>query len=130
MNPNNKSKIKPIHVLSGVLVLFLICSGFGGNYFKNEYDTLIDDLKRQNESIFNASVKTKDSLLEITQNQKLFSDNLRDQNNALQSRNNNLYYELQKRNKQIFVIDTSFILNANRISNSTDRFYKRNDSIR
>ena len=114
-----------------VLVLVIVLSGvFGGNYFYKDYKEQLQREQQKIDSLYNVSKKREDSLMRITQEQKEFADGLRRRNNELRYANNNLYNELKKRNRQIFVIDTAFMSNARRISKSTDRFYKANDTIR
>ena len=111
-------------------LLIIVLSSFG---VYDAYKAIKDDLNAsidENKQLIEQSKKIEDSLIKQAENERYYSDLLREENDKLQKRNNSLYYQLKRRNAQVFVIDTAFISNARRISESSSRFYKRNDTIR
>lgn len=120
----------PIWILFSIVLLLLISGGFGGNYFYKNYKDEIKREKKVQDSILNLSRIKEDSLISNIKDLHKYTNELRAENDKLHSRNNNLYYELKKRNQQVFIIDSDFMSNAKRIKSSTDRFYKANDTIK
>ena len=113
-----------------IIVLLFILSGFGGNHLYKQLKKELQEQIEDNKLIIEQSQKTQDSLISIAAQERNYADRLRSDNEQLTRRNNSLYYQLQRRNAQVFIIDTTFISNARRISESSDRFYQRNDTIR
>ena len=113
-----------------IIVLLFILSGFGGNHFYKQLKKELQEQIEDNKLIIEQSQKTQDSLIIIADQERNYADRLRSDNEQLTRRNNSLYYQLQRRNAQVFIIDTSFIYNARRINSSVNRFNKENDTIR
>lgn len=114
-----------------VIALFILLSGFfSGNHFYKQLKKELQEQIEDNKLIIEQSQKTQDSLISIAAQERNYADRLRSDNEQLTRRNNSLYYQLKRRNAQVFIIDTTFISNARRISESSDRFYQRNDTIR
>ena len=127
---HKKQRKRLIFIFSGVILVILMSGGFAGNHYRKAFKKQINKEISQKDSIISASKIKEDSLIQLSTIQIDYADQIREQNDQLQLRNNNLYYELKKRNKQVFIIDTSFVVNANRISNRVNRFQERKDTLR
>lgn len=120
----------PLWVILVVVAILLVANGIGGAYFYKDFKKQIQEHQKENELQIKASEVREDSLTGLIDQQKQQADVLRNANERLQQQNNSLYYELKKRRKNLFIVDSDFMSNARRLSESTDRFYKSNDSIR
>tara|TARA_R100001480_G_scaffold151669_2_gene153148 strand:+ start:24 stop:398 length:375 start_codon:yes stop_codon:yes gene_type:complete len=119
----------PIWIPITIALIFLVSGGFSGNYFL-EYKKEVEEKIRKNDSIYAVRELKIDSLINISEQEEAFSNKLRLETERLRIINNNIYYELKNRKAEVFIIDTAFISNARRISESSHRFYRSNDSIR
>ena len=117
-------------IVLAVVCILLLVNGIGGTYFYRDFKKQIQDNQKENEALIKASEAREDSLTGLVDQQKHQADVLRHANDQLQQQNNSLYYELKKRRKNLFIVDSDFMSNARRISESTDRFYKANDTLR
>lgn len=120
----------PLWVVLVVVAILLVANGIGGTYFYKDFKKQIQEQQKENEMQIKASEVREDSLTGLIDQQKQQADVLRNANERLQQQNNSLYYELKKRRKNLFIVDSDFMSNARRLSESTDRFYKANDTIR
>lgn len=127
--PNNKRLLRYAIAIGAFILISGLCGG-GYKWHKKQLNNIIESHILEKDSLIKSSLKREDSLIELAQIQRNYTDELREQTDQLQSRNNSLYYELQKRNKRVFLIDNDFMSNARRISDGVNRFYKSNDSIR
>ena len=117
-------------VFGAILLILLISGGFTGNHYRKAYKAEIKKQVQKNDSIIQSSVKKQDSLIQLAQVQIDYTDQLRQENDQLYRRNDNLYNELRRRNEKVFIIDNDFMSNARRISDGVDRFYKSRDTLR
>lgn len=126
-----KKQRKRLFIVFGVILLvFLISGGFTGNHYRKAYKAEIKKQVQKNDSIIQSSLKKEDSLIQLAQLQINYTDQLRQENDQLYLRNDNLYNELRRRNEKVFIIDNDFMSNARRISDGVDRFYKSRDTLR
>tara|TARA_R110000823_G_scaffold306482_2_gene428913 strand:- start:316 stop:705 length:390 start_codon:yes stop_codon:yes gene_type:complete len=116
-----------LYVAVGVIVLIFVLAGGKG---VGVYKDVLERFKKKNDSLILVHQKRTDSLITIADQTYIYADEIIQENDLLRNRNNRLNYENKQKAKSLRVIDTIFISNARRISNSTDRFYKENDSIR
>lgn len=124
------NKTVPLWAVLVLLAIILLSAGFTGNHYSKAFKEEMQNQIDQNKAEIKQSKKREDSLIKSSEDQKFLADQLRIDNEKLQLQNNNLYYELQKRNKQIFVMDPDFMSNAKRLAEGSHRFYQQNDSIR
>lgn len=117
-------------VFGAILLILLISGGFTGNHYRKAYKAEIKKQVQKNDSIIQSSIKKEDSLIQLAQLQINYTDQLRQENDQLYLRNDNLYNELRRRNEKVFIIDNDFMSNARRISDGVDRFYKSRDTLR
>lgn len=117
-------------VFGAILLIILISGGFTGNHYRKAYKAAIKKQVQKNDSIIQSSLKKEDSLIQLAQLQINYTDQLREENDQLYLRNDNLYNELRKRNEKVFIIDTDFMSNARRISDGVHRFYTSRDTLR
>lgn len=120
----------PLWVVLAFGLIIIVGSGFTGNYFYRQLENELNSQIETKEEELKQSRKKVDSLNDLSDEYKSTADELRNTANRLQTVNNNLYYELQKRKKNAFVLDSDFVSNAKRIAESSNRFYKENDTIR
>lgn len=85
--------------------------------------------KREDSLIANSQFK-QDSLIVIISKGETKYDAQQQQINYLEQQNRYLYATIKKREASNRVVDTSFIVNAKRISESSNRFYQKNDTTR
>jgi len=116
-----------IGVILALAVGFLM---FKGNSYYKANKTLLETLKNEKDSILKDSRIRVDSLKNELSNSDDRLLNLENLLSEKQRQNNYLYGKLKQREKDLLVRDTSFINNAKRISEYTNRYYFKNDSIR
>lgn len=116
-----------IGVILALAVGFLM---FKGNSYYKANKTLLETLKNEKDSILKDSRIRVDSLKNELSNSDDRLLNLENLLSEKQRQNNYLYGKLKQREKDLLVRDTSFINNAKRISEYTNRYYSKNDSIR
>ena len=107
-----------------VVVFFLLPANEGYNLYKR----LLRQNKATKDSLIELSQIKQDSLLNIIENGQILSKILETKINDLNKSNRYLYRKLKQREKDLTIIDTSFIINANRISNRSYRHRKENDT--
>jgi len=124
MKTNYRKHAKTIIVTFLIIVLLAFSTNKGYNLYKglltanrNIKDSLIEDSRRK-----------QDSLLLVIENGILISETLTQKINNLNKSNRYLYRKLKKREKDLLIIDTSFIVNAKRITKRSYRHRKENDT--
>ena len=125
LQKNTKNII--IGVILAVAVSFLV---FKGNSYYKSYETLLETLKNEKDSILNDSRIRVDSLKSELSNSDDRLFNLENLLSEKQRQNNYLYDKLKQREKDLLVRDISFINNARRIAEYTNRYYSQNDTVR
>jgi peptidoglycan hydrolase CwlO-like protein len=125
LQKNTKNII--IGVILAVAVSFLV---FKGNSYYKSYETLLETLKNEKDSILNDSRVRVDSLKSELSNSDDRLFNLENLLSEKQRQNNYLYDKLKQREKDLLVRDISFINNARRIAEYTNRYYSQNDTVR
>ena len=125
LQKNTKNII--IGVILAVAVGFLV---FKGNSYYKSYETLLETLKNEKDSILNDSRIRVDSLKSELSNSDDRLFNLENLLSEKQRQNNYLYDKLKQREKDLLVRDISFINNARRIAEYTNRYYSQNDTVR
>jgi len=116
------------HIIVGAVVLLIIL--FSGNKGLNMYDNLIDRFNATQDSLMEDSVYKQDSLNKIIEQGKGNAIYWEDKWKSSEIKNWRLNEKIKKMEISLNVVDTVFISNAKRISRSSDRFYKTNDTIR
>lgn len=129
-NKPNKKRFLRYALAIGAFVLISGLGGGGYKWHKKQLNNIIESHILEKDSLIKSSLKREDSLIKLSTLQIDYTNQLREQTDQLQSRNNSLYYELQKRNKRVFIIDNDFMSNARRISDGVNRFYKSRDTLR
>jgi hypothetical protein len=117
-----------IQIIVGAVVLLIIL--FSGNKGLNMYDNLIDRFNATQDSLMENSVYKQDSLNKIIEQGKGNAIYWEDKWKSSEIKNWRLNEKIKKMEISLNVVDTVFISNAKRISRSSDRFYKTNDTIR
>ena len=116
----------PIWIPIALGLIILMGSGFGTSFYrdlKKELNAQKDELKKVEAD---AQIKI-DSVINIYETQIDYADALRDENEGLRNSNTWFKNELRKRSQAaVNTIDPDFNRNANRLSDSSDRFYKEN----
>ena len=116
------------HIIVGAVVLLIIL--FSGNKGLNMYDNLIDRFNATQDSLMEDSIYKQDSLNKIIEQGKGNAIYWEDKWKSSEIKNWRLNEKIKKMEISLNVVDTVFISNAKRISRSSDRFYKTNDTIR
>lgn len=134
MNPKiiqvyEKAKSYKVHIFWGLVVIALIAFHFlrGSDDAGKEF---IEEEIRKRDSIAKIKEVQFDSVVDLANYLENQADYMRDENDQLRRRNRNLIHQVNEKAKTLRVIDSDFMRNARRISNSSSRFYKPNDSIR
>lgn len=124
---NNRKYLK--YGLLGLILLAIMFGSFKGGKYRS--DKFWEREMKQEEEEKALIEKERDSFYGLYESTIEQADLIRFENDDLRRRNEQLYYEIRKKAREIIVYrDTAFMSNARYISNSTDRFYKAGDSIR
>ena len=114
----------------GIILVVLALLAFSGNEYLKQNKSLLEAAQTALADEKEASLKREDSFkLIITDSDYRLSD-LEYLLSEKQRQNNYLYSKLKQREKDLLVRDTVFISNAERIAEYTNRYYKKDDSIR
>ena len=114
-------------LLIGLGGILIISSFFGGReYSKRFWEREI----AQRDSLINESQTRQDSLLFEIGSFEETANELSILIQDLEQRNYRLYANLKRQERLLYVIDTSFVRNAERIADSADRYYRRTNDIR
>jgi hypothetical protein len=120
---------KPILIGFGILVLIALLA-FGGNEYRKYNETLLNDALNALEDEKQASLKRQDSFISIITDSDYRLSALEYLLSEKEIQNNYLYAKLKKRERDLLTRDTSFINNARRIADYTNRYYTQNDTTR
>lgn len=126
----NKKYFTPQNIIIGILALLLLVALLGGGYgYKLLKDKINKEIKAK-EVLIKDSQKRQDSISALVDYYISDADYYKKQSDKLDYRNKILNDELKRREKLISIRDSSFNNNARLITESVDRYYKGNDTIR
>jgi len=126
INKQTALKMLPWALLGIILLTSGVGAGKGWKYHKNA-------LKAKNKQFDSIQKLGEERVLLYLDSMTYFQNRASEKDEEIYSlRQNNyrLYEDLKKREAQLHVIDTSFMVNAKRITRSTDRFYLSNNDPR
>ena len=113
------------------LILIIACFLlFSGNKGFNLYKKLLRQNQSTKDSLIELSKYKQDSLLLLIDNGLLLSETLTQKIDELNKSNRYLYRKIKQNEKDLLIVDTSFINNAKRITKRSNRHRKENDTIK
>ena len=112
-------------ILAVIIIAFLL---FSGNKGYKLYSNLIRQNQSTKDSLIEISQLKQDSLLQVIDNGILLSETLAQKINELSNSNRYLYQKIKQREKDLHIMDTSFMVNAKRITKRSNRHRKENDT--
>ena len=122
MKQQKKDNSKILYIIIVILLIFVFASFFGGKRYS---DSVYEDSIRKKDSLIEVVSLEKETLLNESLDAQTVAEEMRSENERLQQNNNNLYYELKKQIRLRRVIDTSFYSNALYLSKSVNRYYEK-----
>tara|TARA_R110000803_G_scaffold78075_5_gene143159 strand:+ start:5698 stop:6105 length:408 start_codon:yes stop_codon:yes gene_type:complete len=129
--PNTDKTKKVLYIVIGLLVLILVLGGFGGNnYLNNANKKAAERVIEVQDSIQADSQKKQDALVKLKEEGFESANIWMQKSGELEIKNWRLNEKLKKRERERLAIDTVFMSNGRRISESSNRFYQSDDSLR